>query len=254
MDDHELARSLATTAGELLLDLRRGAAGPVGCKLGDEGDRRSHALLAESLRRHRPRDAVRSEEGGKTSDAALLNGRLWIIDPLDGTKEYCDRDRADWAVHVALAERGKLVAGAVALPAHGRTYATDDPVRLAADPPHARYRVAVSRSHRPALVDALAEELDIETVPMGSAGVKVIAVLTGAADAYVHAGGQYEWDSAAPVAVASAAGAHTSRADGSELVYGNASPSIPDLLVCRPAVAETMLAAIGAAARKSGMR
>lgn len=254
MDDHELARTLATRAGELLVDLRRGATGPVGRELGDEGDRRSHALLAEALRRHRPRDAVRSEEGAETSDAAALNGRLWIIDPLDGTKEYCDRDRTDWAVHVALAERGKLVAGAVALPAHGRTYATGEPVRLPAGTPGRRVRVAVSRSHRPALVDALSAEVDIDTVPMGSAGVKVIAVLTGAADAYVHAGGQYEWDSAAPVAVAAAAGAHTSRADGSELRYGNASPSVPDLLVCRPEIAGTLLAAIGAAAEQTGWR
>lgn len=206
------------------------------------------------MRRHRPRDAVRSEEGAELPDPAELNGRLWIIDPLDGTKEYCDRDRTDWAVHVALAARGKPIAGAVALPARGRTYATDEPVRLPAREPHGPLRVAVSRSHRPALIDALAEEIEIETVPMGSAGVKVIAVLTGAADAYVHAGGQYEWDSAAPVAVAAAAGAHTSRADGSELVYGNVSPSLPDLLVCRPECAGNLLAAIGAAASRTGLR
>ncbi|WP_189226733.1 3'(2'),5'-bisphosphate nucleotidase CysQ [Saccharothrix coeruleofusca] len=245
MDDHSLARLLATLAGDLLLEVRRERTDLAGAELGREGDRRAHAMLVSALREHRPDDAVRSEEGEAALDGHR-SGRLWIVDPLDGTREYGDRERGDWAVHVALSERGKLLAGAVAVPATGRTFATDE-AALAPAPPRPRPRVVVSRSHRPPLVDALAEVVDVDLVPMGSAGVKAVAVLTGAADAYVHAGGQYEWDSAAPVAVSAAAGAHTSRIDGSELVYGNPSPSIPDLLICRPELRDTLLTALAAA-------
>lgn len=244
MDDHTLARELATAAGELLLGLRRDHPELVGRELGQEGDRQANALLLKALAEHRPEDAVRSEE---SADPASLRGRLWIIDPLDGTHEYCDRDRDDWAVHVALAEGGTLVAGAVSVPATGRTFATDSPEPLPPAGAHPRPRVAVSRSHRPALIDALAEQMAIDVLPMGSAGVKAIAVLTGAADAYVHAGGQYEWDSAAPVAVLAAAGAHTSRIDGTPLTYGNAVPNLPDLLICRPELKDALLAALAAA-------
>lgn len=240
MTDHLLARDLAGKARDLLVRLRRsGLSGP---ELGREGDRRAHALLVASLQRHRPGDVVLSEE----NDEALADpraGRLWIVDPLDGTREYCDLTRGDWAVHVALADRGELVAGAVAL-SSGHTYDTASPPPLPAAAPRARPCVVVSRSHRPALVDALASVLEVDLVPMGSAGVKTIEVCTGRADAYVHDGGQWEWDSAAPIAVATAAGVHTSRIDGTPLSYGNRNPYVPDLLVCRPSLAPMLLSAL----------
>jgi 3'(2'), 5'-bisphosphate nucleotidase len=169
--------------------------------------------------------------------------RVWIIDPLDGTREFSERPRTDWAVHVALWQRGELVDGAIALPARNVTYGTDQPPVL---PPRAPgpLRLAVSRSRPPAFVTELAAALDAELVPMGSAGVKCASVWLGEADAYVHAGGQYEWDSAAPVAVARAAGLHTSRIDGSELRYNQADPKLPDLLVCRPDAAAAILSTI----------
>lgn len=235
MDDHALAHHLAAKARDLLLRLRR--TGLEGEELGREGDRRAHVLLNGELRSHRPGDAVLSEEG-----AFERGSRLWIIDPLDGTLEY-RAGRDDWAVHVALATNGALVAGAVAL-ATGRTHSTLAPAPLPVRQPRPRLRVVVSRSHRPPVADALASVLDIDLVPRGSAGVKTAAVCTGAADAYVHDGGQHEWDSAAPVAVARSVGAHASRLDGSLLVYGGPTTSIPDLLVCRPELATTLLNAL----------
>ena len=171
--------------------------------------------------------------------------RVWIIDPLDGTREFSEPPRDDWAVHVALWERsagdgGDLTAGAVAQPALGETFNTGDPVRVPARTSD-RPRIAVSRTRPPAFVEALAEEIDAELVPMGSAGVKVMSVVRDVADAYVHAGGQYQWDNAAPVAVARAAGLHCSRVDGSPLVYNLDDTSLPDLLVCRPELAEEIL-------------
>ncbi|QFZ19052.1 inositol monophosphatase family protein [Saccharothrix syringae] len=237
MDDHALARDLASAARDLLVEVRRG--GLSGRELGREGDRQAHELLVAALRVHRPEDAVRSEEGGAVSGG---DGRLWIVDPLDGTVEYCERGRGDWAVHVALAVGGRVVAGAVAL-SSGKTWWTGAPEPLAAVPER-RPLVAVSRSHRPALVDGLAEVADVELVPMGSAGVKAMAVCSGEVDAYVHAGGQYEWDSAAPVAVALAAGAHASRVDGGPMVYGNRDPLIPDLVICRPELRDRLLGAL----------
>jgi 3'(2'), 5'-bisphosphate nucleotidase len=238
MDDHALASFLASTARNLLSRLRSdGVAGP---ELGREGDRQAHDLLVDLLGRHRPDDAVLSEEGDPVTPDAR-SGRLWIIDPLDGTREYCDR-RDDWAVHVALAEDGELTAGAVTL-SSGDTHGTASPVPLPA-PVDRRLRVAVSRSHRPPLVDELARVLDVQLVPMGSAGVKAVAVCTGRVDAYVHAGGQYQWDSAAPVAVALAAGAHASHLDGTPLDYRSSDPRTEDLLVCRPEVAPALLDAL----------
>jgi 3'(2'), 5'-bisphosphate nucleotidase len=193
------------------------------------------SLLAE----HRPHDAVLSEEG-KDDKARLQASRVWIVDPLDGTREFSEPPRDDWAVHVALWEEGELVAGAVAQPALGETFNTGRPPVV---PPRTsdRPRIAVSRTRPPAFVEALAEELDAELVPMGSAGVKVISVTRDVSDAYVHAGGQYEWDNAAPVAVARAAGLFCSRVDGSELVYNQDEVSLPDLIVCRPELAERIL-------------
>lgn len=248
LDDAGLARELADEAGRLLVDLRDPALAPAALK--KRGDAGSHELLMARLRAERPDDAVLSEEG-KDDPARLSADRLWIIDPLDGTREYSEVPRDDWAVHVALWERGHLVAGAVALPARGITYGTDEPAPRSVDVPP-RMRLAVSRTRPPEFVTRLAERLDAELVPMGSAGVKATAVLADVVDAYVHAGGQYEWDSAAPVAVCAAAGLHTSRVDGSPLTYNRPDPLLPDLLVCKPEVVRAVLAGIRACSEEAG--
>ncbi|SPL92828.1 3'(2'),5'-bisphosphate nucleotidase [[Actinomadura] parvosata subsp. kistnae] len=245
-DDHSLAADLATEAGERLLRTRErtGFADPAALRA--EGDRSSHLYLMESLARLRPSDSVLSEEATREErlDPRRLRAeRVWIVDPLDGTREFSEEGRADWAVHVALWERGRLSAGAVALPAQGRTLTTADPPK----PPSfekGRFRIAVSRTRPPEFVQKLAYLVGADLVPIGSAGAKISAVLTGEVEAYVHAGGQYEWDSAAPVAVALAAGAHASRIDGSELTYNQADPSLPDILVSLPELATSLLAGI----------
>lgn len=240
-DDARLARQLADAAGAVLLDLRESTS-LTGADLKDEGDRRAQAALSALLLEHRPDDAVLSEEAA--DDAARLDAdRVWIIDPLDGTREFSEIPRTDWAVHVALWQSGDLVAGAVARPAAGTTYATDVELRAPVGTPP-RIRMAVSRTRPPEFVTRLCDVLDAELVPMGSAGIKAMAVLADEVDAYVHAGGQFEWDSAAPVAVAQAAGLHTSRIDGSPLVYNQADPKLPDLVICRPEIAEVILDAI----------
>jgi 3'(2'), 5'-bisphosphate nucleotidase len=240
-DDHVLATWLATVAGERLLEVR--TEGLEGKELKDAGDGAAHDLLMALLAEHRPDDAVLSEEGpDERADKVdrLTAARVWIIDPLDGTREFSEPPRDDWAVHVALWQDGALVAGAVAQPALGETFNTGRPPVV---PPSTstRPRIAVSRSRPPAFVNALAEELDAELVPMGSAGVKVLSVARDITDAYVHAGGQYEWDSAAPVAVASAAGLFTSRVDGTPLLYNQEDVYLPDLIVCRPELAERIV-------------
>jgi 3'(2'), 5'-bisphosphate nucleotidase len=237
-DDHVLASWAASLAGEALVELR--TQGLQGRALKDAGDKTAHDLLMGVLTEHRPADAILSEEGA--DDPRRLSAeRVWIVDPLDGTREFSEPPREDWAVHVALWERGDLVAGAVALPALGETFSTGRPPAVAPSTAQ-RPRIAVSRSRPPRFVEALAEALDAELVPMGSAGAKVISVVRDVSDAYVHAGGQYEWDSAAPVAVARAAGLHTSRADGRALAYNQADVLLPDLCVCRPELAETITA------------
>ena len=244
--DHTLAAQLAEAAGELLLRTREDNAGIDPKELKDLGDKVSHDFLMAELASTRPEDAVLSEEGA--DDKARLSAeRVWIVDPLDGTREFSEAGRDDWAVHVALWQDGQLVAGAVGRPAKGVTYssADDEPARGEAGSP---LRLAVSRSRPPEFVTRLAEHLGAELVPMGSAGVKAMSVLDGEADAYVHAGGQYEWDSAAPVAVARAHGLHTSRIDGSELVYNNENPYLPDLVICRSEVATAVLDGISAVA------
>ncbi len=243
LDDHGLAAWLATVAGDLLVRVR--ATGLQGRDLKDAGDRAAHELLMRLLADHRPGDAVLSEEG-KDDKARLSSSRAWIVDPLDGTREFSEPPREDWAVHVALwagepGGDGDLVAGAVAQPGLGRTFDTGEPPVLPART-STRPRIAVSRTRPPAFVQALAEEIGAELVPMGSAGAKVISVVRDVSDAYVHAGGQYEWDSAAPVAVARAAGLHTSRVDGSLLRYNQDEVLLPDLVVCRPELAEPILA------------
>jgi 3'(2'), 5'-bisphosphate nucleotidase len=233
-DDHLLARWTATMAGQALTDLR--TQGLEGRALKDAGDRAAHELLMRLLGEHRPDDAVLSEEG-KDDKSRLSASRVWIVDPLDGTREYSEPPRDDWAVHVALWQDGDLVAGAVAQPGLDTTFHTGEPpVVPASSAP--RPRIAVSRTRPPAFVEALAQEIGAELVPMGSAGAKVISVVRDVTDAYVHAGGQYEWDSAAPVAVARAAGLHTSRADGAVLAYNQEDVLLPDLLVCRPELAD----------------
>jgi 3'(2'), 5'-bisphosphate nucleotidase len=244
-DDAGLARWLATRAGEALLALRAQGGDPTALR--DAGDKGAHDLLVTELARWRPGDAVLSEEAVRDDVAARLAAeRVWIVDPLDGTREFGEPRRADWAVHVALWRRGPgLSAGAVALPAQGLVLGTDQPPAypLVGGRPT---RIVVSRSRPPAFVTAVAGALDAELVPMGSAGAKIAAVITGEVDAYLHAGGQYEWDSAAPVAVARATGLHTSRVDGSTLEYNQADPRLPDLLVCRRELADRLLAAIAA--------
>ena len=247
-DDHRLARDLADRAGERLLELR--AAGGDPATLRSAGDRMSHEFLMAEFARLRPDDAVLSEEG-KDDQARLAASRTWIVDPLDGTREFGEAGRTDWAVHVALWERGDLTAGAVALPAQQETLSTADPAPEpagdAADGNGSGLRIVVSRSRPPAFMQRLAEITGAELVPLGSAGAKVATVIRGEVDAYVHAGGQYEWDSAAPVAVARARGLHASRIDGSELEYNQSHPWMPDLLVCRSDLAKELLDAISKA-------
>ena len=236
-DDHVLATWLATVAGQRLLEVRR--EGLEGRELKDAGDRAAHELLMALVAEHRPGDAVLSEEG-KDDKARLQADRVWIVDPLDGTREFSELGRTDWAVHVALWEAGELVAGAVALPAQGVTLAT--PTVPLPPPSPGPARVVVSRTRPPAVALEVKDALNGTLVEMGSAGAKVASVAQGLADVYVHAGGQYEWDSAAPVAVARAAGLHTSRIDGSPLRYNQRDPRLPDLIVCRPEFAEAVLA------------
>jgi 3'(2'), 5'-bisphosphate nucleotidase len=238
LDDHALAAWLADAAGERLLEVRQ--QGLVGRELKDAGDQAAQAVLVRLLAEHRPDDAVLSEEAADDK-ARLTAHRVWIIDPLDGTREFSEPPRDDWAVHVALWEDGDLTAGAVAQPSLGETFDTGRPPVV---PPRtsSRPRIAVSRTRPPAFVQALAAEIDAELVPMGSAGVKVMSVVRDVTDAYVHAGGQYEWDNAAPVAVARAAGLFCSRVDGSELRYNQDDVSLPDLIVCRPELSEEILA------------
>lgn len=241
-DDHRLAAELAEEAGHLLLQLRRDGAELDPSVLKDDGDRLAHRLLADRLGAARPDDGLLSEEG-VDSARRLGRERVWIVDPLDGTREYGEAGRSDWAVHVALAIDGTLVAGAVALPARQLVLATDP---APAHPPagQGRLRVVTSRTRMPESATRVARALDAELLPLGSAGAKAMAVVLGEADVYAHAGGMYEWDSAAPAAVATAAGMHVSRIDGSPMVYNRPDPWLPDLLVCRPELAATCLEAL----------
>ena len=239
MTDAELAADLAARAGALLLDLR--ASGRFeGKALGAEGDLKANALLLEGLARARPGDAVLSEES-QDDPARLGARRVWIVDPLDGTREYGE-GRSDWAVHVALTEKGVPVAGAVALPGLGLTLRSDRPLPLAQ--PVSPARMVVSRTRPAAEAVRVAEALGAELVPMGSAGAKAMAVVRGEAEIYLHSGGQYEWDSCAPVAVAQAHGLHCSRLDGSPLSYNQADTYMPDLLICRREQAASLIALV----------
>lgn len=235
---------MAESAGRVLLEVRAGDAGDDPTALRDRGDRVSHEHLVRALAQHFPDDAVLSEEGAD-DHARLTARRVWIVDPLDGTREFSEAGRDDWAVHVALWENGELAAGAVGMPARDIVHATDRPPTVP-ERDAGPLRLAVSRSRPPEFVARLAEQMDAVLVHMGSAGVKVMSVIDGTSDAYIHAGGQFEWDSAAPVAVARACGLHTSRIDGSALSYNQENPYLPDLLVCRRERAAAVLAAIKA--------
>ena len=245
-DDHVLASELAEAAGWRLLELRARGGDPD--VLRKAGDRLAHEYLVAELAARRPHDAVLSEEG--IDDKARLSAdRVWIVDPLDGTREFGEEGRADWAVHVALWERDKdgLTAGAVALPAQGTVLSTASPPKGPANggqQPGKPLKLVVSRSRAPQLVYDVAGIIDAVLVPCGSAGAKVATVIEGQTDAYVHAGGFYEWDTAAPVAVAIQAGFHVSRVDGSDVRYNQDDPLLPDILVCRPVIAGLLLEAI----------
>lgn len=238
-EDHTIARAVARSTGELLLALRAARADVSPERLRAEGDRRAHLHILEQLTDLRPGDAVLSEEGYDDRNR-LGSERVWVVDPLDGTREYGERGRSDWAVHIALVETGHASAGAVALPALDEVFATDAPAVV---PPvgERRLRVVTSRTRLPHLSRSVAEALDADLVPMGSAGAKAMAVVRGDVDVYAHAGGMYEWDSCAPVAVAAAAGLHVSRMDGSPLRYNREDPWLPDVLICRRELAETCL-------------
>ena len=259
--DDLLARDLAEAAGQRLVALRQARGDGDAASLRRDGDRQSHEFLAAQLAARRPGDAVLSEEG-RDDRARLSARRVWIVDPLDGTREFGEPGRTDWAVHVALWEQGALAAGAVALPAQGTTLSTAGYHSGALTPPAPaaasgngtgpRLRLVVSRSRPPSVAAGLAELLGADLVPLGSAGAKAAAVITGEADAYVHSGGQYEWDSAAPVAVAAAAGLHCSRIDGSALAYNQADTLLPDILICPADKAGKLLSAISAVQQRRG--
>lgn len=241
--DDALAARLAEAAGRHLLGLRERLAGVPSRQLRAAGDREAQELLAAALACERPRDAVLSEEA--EDDRTRLGAeRVWIVDPLDGTNEYGEAGRTDWAVHVALWQAGELVAGAVALPAQGRVLATGAPLPDRGgptDPP----RLVISRSRRPSVADVVAEALGAQVRRVGSAGAKAATVVLGEADVYVHAGAMHEWDTAAPVAVARAAGLYAGRLDGAPLEFNTPPALTTQLLVCHPALAERVLAAAG---------
>ncbi len=241
MTDAELAAHLADVAGKLLLDLRN-KGDLVGKDLGDAGDHAANQYLIHAIAEARPEDGLLSEES-KDTDARLSKSRVWIIDPVDGTREYGE-GRTDWAVHVALAIDGVATIGAVALPGLGLVLRTDQPIVMpqVTHPP----RLVVSRTRPAKEAVAVAEAIGGELIPMGSAGAKAMAIVRGEAEIYLHTGGQYEWDSCAPVAVAAAHGLHVSRVDGSPLVYNQRDTYMPDLLICRSEWADRVLAHVAA--------
>jgi 3'(2'), 5'-bisphosphate nucleotidase len=232
---------LATEAGRILLEIQQGGRFE-GQQLGDEGDKAANSYLCAALRKARPEDALLSEEE-KDCISRCSVSRVWIVDPLDGTREYSE-GRDDWAVHVALAVDGVPTSGAVALPALSATLSSGHPPPLGAS--NQPLKMLVSRTRPAAEAVKVAERLGAELLPMGSAGAKAMAVVRGEADIYLHTGGQYEWDNCAPIAVAQAAGLHCSRIDGSSVRYNNPDPYLPDLLICRPELLGPVMAALAA--------
>ncbi|MDZ7280723.1 3'(2'),5'-bisphosphate nucleotidase CysQ [Sphingomonas sanguinis] len=240
MTDAELARSVAVEAGALLKTLRA-SSGLEGKALGALGDRDANTLILHRLRAARPNDFILSEESADDR-ARCAASRVWIVDPLDGTREYASGS-SEWAVHIGLAIDGRPALGAVSVPDRDQVFATDD-LPPKHPPCPAGLRVVVSRSRAPDIARCVGDRLGAIMIPMGSAGAKAMAVVEGRADVYLHDGGQYEWDNCAPAAVALAAGLHASRIDGSPLVYNCQNPLLPDLLICRQEVAATVLEAI----------
>ena len=239
MTDAELAAHLAEVAGDILIKVRESGMFE-GKSLGKAGDETANQFLVHALRQQRPEDGLLSEESKDTQER-LSKERVWIVDPVDGTREYGEA-RSDWAVHVALCIGGRPEIGAVALPGLGTVLRTDKPIDV--PPASATPRMVVSRTRPAAEAVAVSEKIGAELVGMGSAGAKAMAVVRGEAEIYLHTGGQYEWDSAAPAAVALAHGMHASRIDGSPLVYNQADTYMPDLLICRPEYADQVLAEV----------
>ena len=235
LDDATLTHRLAVGTSEILKGIR-GVGLLQALNLGDAGDDLAQNWIARVLAQHRPDDGFLSEEAADNPDR-LNKDRVWIIDPLDGTKEFAT-GRQDWAVHIALVENHKPIHAAVGLPDIGVNFFSDE-ARAVLGPKSGK--IIVSRNRAPKVADYVAEHTGSEITTYGSAGAKAMRVLLGDADAYIHAGGQYEWDSAAPVGVAQAAGLHCSRLDGSELTYNNADPYLPDVLICRPDMADEIL-------------
>lgn len=255
LTDAELAADLAADAGKLLLQVRAEIGFDQPWTLGEAGDRQANSLLLRQLQAERPGDAVLSEEAHDDL-ARLKSDRVWIIDPLDGTREFSTPGRDDWAVHIALWRRSsngqpEITDAAVALPARGNVVYRTDTVTSGAAPAGVpgTLRIAVSATRPPAVLHRIRQTLAIQPVSIGSAGAKAMAVIDGYVDAYLHAGGQWEWDSAAPAGVMLAAGMHASRLDGSPLRYNQLDPYLPDLLMCRAEVAPILLGAIADAWR-----
>lgn len=242
--DIDLAVRIAREAGHRLVELREELwhQGANSWHVMDSGDAAGHQFIAEQLRTHRPDDAVLDEEAAE-DPRRFEADRVWIIDPLDGTREFGEPGRHDWAVHVALWDRDHFVAGAVALPAVDLVLATD-PAPLLPDTGRDRPRIITSRSRAPYAAVIVANALECDAVRLGSAGAKAMAVVLGEADIYIHDGGMYQWDSAAPAAVALAAGLHVSRVDGSPIVYNDRDPWLPDVLICRQELADPILDAL----------
>lgn len=255
LTDAELAADLAADAGKLLLQVRAEIGFDQPWTLGEAGDRQANSLLLRRLQAERPGDAVLSEEAHDDL-ARLKSDRVWIIDPLDGTREFSTPGRDDWAAHIALWRRSsngqpEITDAAVALPARGNVVYRTDTVTSGAAPAGVpgTLRIAVSATRPPAVLHRIRQTLAIQPVSIGSAGAKAMAVIDGYVDAYLHAGGQWEWDSAAPAGVMLAAGMHASRLDGSPLRYNQLDPYLPDLLMCRAEVAPILLGAIADAWR-----
>lgn len=235
LNDATLAQRLAQGTGEILKGVRN--VGLLrGTELGKAGDALAQDWIARSLVQHRPNDAMLSEEA-EDDLSRLDNSRVWIIDPLDGTREYAG-GRQDWAVHIALVEDGKVIEAAVGMPDLGRVFSSSE---VRAVEGARTNRLVISQNTTPAIAEFIAEDLGLELVTMGSCGAKAVSVILGDNDAYVHAGGQYEWDNAAPVGIAQAAGLHTSRLDGTDLCYNCDSPYLPDLVISRPDMADEIL-------------
>ncbi|GAM06394.1 3'(2'),5'-bisphosphate nucleotidase CysQ [Novosphingobium decolorationis] len=236
MTDGDLAAHLANVAGKILIEVRESGMFE-GKSLGKAGDQTANQFLVHALREQRAEDGLLSEEE-KDNAERLAKERVWIVDPVDGTREYGEA-RADWAVHVGMAVNGVPTLGAVALPGADMVLRSDQPGEIPAAPE--KLRMVVSRTRPAKEATGVCEAIGGELVPMGSAGAKAMAILRGEADIYLHSGGQYEWDSCAPAAVALGWGLHASRIDGSPLVYNQEDVYMPDLLICRKEHAEMVL-------------